>query len=122
MAIDVELFLTRHPFLFLRQESGIEGFHGSGVLAAISGGTGSVHPLSAVKCAGHKLTNKKCCWEVAVYHKADILLFAADKATADVVARITICRPFRDITCKALQNVIQYLHKCNKEVARICLL
>jgi len=88
MAIDIEFLLARHPFLFLGWKCSVEGFHGGGVLAAIGGGTGNVHPLSAVKCAGNKLTDKKRRGEVAVHHKADILLFAADKATADVVARI----------------------------------
>ena len=38
MAIDVEFLLARHPFLFLGWESGVEGFHSGGVLAAIGGG------------------------------------------------------------------------------------
>ena len=80
MTIDVELLLARHPFLFLWRESSVEGFHSGGVLAAISGGRRDIHPLSAVQRAGLKLTNEKCCGEVAVHHKADILLFAADKA------------------------------------------
>ena len=77
MTIDVELFLARHPFLFLRWKCSIEGFHGGGVLAAIGGGRRDIHPLSAVKCAGDKLTDKKRRWEVAVHHKADILLFCS---------------------------------------------
>ena len=88
MTIDVELLLARHPFLFLRWKCSIEGFYCGGVLAAIGGGTGNVHPLSAVQRAGDKLADKKRCGEVAVHHKADILLFAADKPTADIVARI----------------------------------
>ena len=88
MTIDIELFLTWHPFLFLGWECSVEGFHSGGVLAAIGGGTRNVHPLSAVQRAGNKLTNEKRCGEVAVHHKADILLFAADKPTADIVARI----------------------------------
>ena len=88
MTIDIELLLAGHPFLFLGWEGGIKGFHCCGILAAIGGGTGNVHPLSAVQRTGHKLTNEKRCGEVAVHHKADILLFAADKATADIVARI----------------------------------
>ena len=88
MTIDVELFLARHPFLFLRWECSLEGFHGGGVLAAIGSGTGNVHPLSAVQRAGHKLTDKNRRGEIAVHHKADILLFAAHKPTADIVARI----------------------------------
>jgi len=38
MTIDVELLLAWNPFLFLRWECSVEGFHSGGVLAAIGGG------------------------------------------------------------------------------------
>ena len=88
MTIDIELFLARHPFLFFGREGGVESLDSGGVLAAISGGTGNVHPLFAVQHTGNKLADEKCRREVAVHHKADILLFAADKAATDIVARI----------------------------------
>lgn len=88
MTIDVEFLLARHPLLFLCWKSGVECFDCIDILTAIGGGTGDIHPFSAVKCAGNKLTDKKCRWEVTVRDKTNIFLFATNKPTADIVARI----------------------------------
>ena len=74
MAIDIELFLARHPFLFLGWKCGIEGFHSGGVLAAIGGGGGDIHPLFAVKRAGPELADKESRRVIAGNNEADILL------------------------------------------------
>ena len=58
------------------------------ILTAIGGSRGNIHPLLAVKRVRNKLRDEQSGGEVAVNHKADVLLFAAHKSTADVVARI----------------------------------
>ena len=88
MTIDIELLLARHPLLFFGWECGVESFDSGGVLTAIGGGGGNIHPLSAVKRAGDKLCNEQGGGEVTGGDKADVLLFAAHEAAADVVARI----------------------------------
>ena len=125
MTIDVEFLLARHPFLFLWRESSVEGFHSGGVLAAIGGGRRDIHPLSAVQRTGDKLADKKRCGEVAVYHKADILLFAADKATAGMgvppfqrrnAKRLNLVRHFSEITGMSLQGLERI--KCHSKSGR----
>lgn len=80
--------MVRHPLLFLMWKSCVECFDRRDVLTAVGGGRWNVHPLSAVKRVRHKLANEKCRREIAVYNKADVLLFAAHETTADIVARI----------------------------------
>ena len=55
MAIDIELLLARHPLLFFRWECRVKGFDSGGVLTAIGGGGGNIHPLFAVECIRQKL-------------------------------------------------------------------
>ena len=88
MTVDIELLLARHPPFFFRREGGVEGFDGGGVLAAVGGGRRDIHPLSAVKSAGNKLADEERRREVAVRDKADVLLFTADEAAADVISGI----------------------------------
>ena len=88
MAINIELFLAGHPFLFLQREGRVKGFDRGGIVTAVGGGGRDVHPLFAVKCTRYKLRHKQGGREVTVHDKADVLLFAAYKSTAHVVARI----------------------------------
>ena len=88
MAIDIELLLTRHPLLFFWWKRCVKGFDSSGILTAVGGSGGNIHPLLAVKRTRNKLANEQGGREVAVYNKADVLPFAANEATADLVARI----------------------------------
>ena len=88
MTIDIELLLARHPLLFFRRKCHVKGFDCGGVITAICGGGRNVHPLSTVKSTGNKLRNEQSRWEVAFSDKADVLLFAAHKTTANVVAGI----------------------------------
>ena len=89
MPIDIELLLARHPLLFFGWESRVESFDSSGIFTAIGSGGRNIHPLSAVKRARNKLTYEKCGREVSVHDEADVLLFAAHKSAANVVARIS---------------------------------
>ena len=88
MTIDIEFLLAWHPLLFFRWECRVERFNSGSILTAVGGGRWNVHPLSAVERIRYKLANEKRRWEVAVNHEADVLLFAAHKSTADIVARI----------------------------------
>ena len=88
MTIDIEFLLARHPLLFFWWECRVKGFDSGGVLAAVGGGGRNVHPLSAVKRARNKFRNEQGGGEVTVHNKANVLLFAAHKSTADVVAGI----------------------------------
>ena len=88
MTVDVELLPARHPLLFFGGECRVEGFDSSGVLTAIGSGGGNIHPLPPVKRARNKLRHEQSRWEVALTHKADVLLFEAHKSTADIVAGI----------------------------------
>ena len=88
MTIDIELLLAWHPLLFLWWESCVECLGCGGILTAIGGGTGDIHPFFAVKRTGNKFTDKKCCWEVTVHYKTYILLFTAHEPTADIVTRL----------------------------------
>ena len=88
MTIDIELLLAWHPLLVLGRECRIKCLDRGGVLTAVGGGGGNIHPLPAVKRVRHKLCNEQGGREVSVHHKAHILLFAAHKSTADIVARI----------------------------------
>ena len=67
MTIDIEFLLAWHPLLFLGWKGGVECLNCGGIVAAIGGGTGDVHPLFAAKCTGNKLTDKKCRREVTVH-------------------------------------------------------
>ena len=89
MPINIEFFLAGHPFLFLGREGGIKGFDCDGILTAISGGTGDVHPVFTFQRPGNQFCHQQGRGEIAGDHKADILLFAADKSTADIVAGIS---------------------------------
>ena len=89
MTVDVEFLLAGHPFLFLAWKCSIEGFHGGGILAAIRRGAGDVHPVFAFQRTGNQLCHQQRSGEIAGNDKADILLFAADKSAADIVARIS---------------------------------
>ena len=55
MTVDIELFLTRHPFLFLFGECSVKGFDGLGVLATVCGSRGNIHPFLFVESTGFKL-------------------------------------------------------------------
>ena len=66
----------------------VKGFDCGNVLTAIGGSGGDIHPLFAVQHVWNKLENEKRRWEVTIHHKAHVLLFAAHKPTAHVVARI----------------------------------
>ena len=79
MPIDIELLLAGHPLLFLGRECGVKDFDSGGVLTAVGGGGGDIHPLPAVKRAGDKLCHEQGRRKVAVHHKADVLLLAAHK-------------------------------------------
>lgn len=65
VAVNIEFFLTGHPFLFLGREGGIKGFHRGGILTAIGGGRSNVHPLFAVQHTRHKLADKQRSGEIA---------------------------------------------------------
>ena len=88
MAIDIKLLLAGDPLLLLWREGCIECFDCGGILTAISGGTGDVHPVFTFQRPGNQFCHQQGGGEITGNNKADILLFAADKSAADIVARI----------------------------------
>ena len=88
MAVNEEFLLAGHPFLFLGRELGIECRNGGGILAAICGGTGDVHPVFALQGAGDQFGHQQGGGEIAGDDEADIFLLTADKTAADIVAGI----------------------------------
>ena len=89
MAVNIKLLLARHPFFLLFGEGGVECFDCGGILTAIGGIGCYVHPFFAVENAGDQLADEQCRRVVAGDDKADVLLFAAYKAAADVVAGVS---------------------------------
>lgn len=87
-AVDIEFLLAWHPSPFFFGKRCIEGFYRVGVLATIGCGAWNVHSPFAVKRVGHQLTDQQSCREIPVCEETDVFSFAADKAAADVVARI----------------------------------
>ncbi len=49
ITVDIEFLLARHPYLFLWRKCRIECLNSGGILTAVGGSRGDVHPLSAVK-------------------------------------------------------------------------
>ena len=76
ISVNIEFLLARHPFFLFGREGSIEGIDGGGVITAIGGGGGDIHPLLAVEHAGDELGNEQGSREIALADKADILLLA----------------------------------------------
>ena len=89
MAVNIEFLLTGHPSLLLRREGGIKGLYCGGVIAAIGGGAGDIHPVLSGKRTGDQFRNQKRCRIVTGDNETDILLFAADKAPADIISGVS---------------------------------
>ena len=88
MTVNVEFFLAGSPCLFLRREAGVKGLDGGGVLTAVGGMRGDIHPPMTVQRTGDQLADQKRRRKVAGNDKADVFLFAADESAADVVTGI----------------------------------
>ena len=80
--------MAGHPLLFFGWKCGIELGDGIFIVTAIGCSAGDIHPLFALKCALYKFCDEQCRGIVAWGNKADVLLFAAYKSTADIVSGI----------------------------------
>ena len=89
MTVNVKLLLTGHPLLFHGRKRRIERLHSVDVLTAIRGCGRDIHPLLALKRIRNKLANQKRRGIITIDNKAHVLLFAAYKSSADVVAGIS---------------------------------
>ena len=88
VAVNVELLLAGHPFLFFGRKLGIESGDGGVVLTAVCGGAGDVHPVFALQRAGDQFGHQQGGGEIAGDNEADIFLLTADKTAADIVAGV----------------------------------
>ena len=88
MFINIKLFLAGHPGFFFLGEVGVKGGNGIGIVTAVGGGAGNIHPLFAIKRAGLQFADEKGGGVVTLYHKTHVFLFAADKSAADVVSGV----------------------------------